>query len=280
MTRARTAGLVGALLLLGPWIGGGAEAAPPGPSPALGVSVGADQTVEDVIAFGVPVYVAGTVRESVVVIGGDLTLLGSAKVQGDIYILGGGMTQERGAQASGSITAVSPAIFRVLRPGRPGPALGLLLLVRLAVLLAVGAIAWHLAPTELVPRQMQRLRTRPVRVLGLAFLWAALLGTAGLVASLTVIGLPVGVLLLVFLGGEGVLGLAVVTAWIREPGRLSIRARRILIASLAFLGLFPLLGEALLFACAAVGLGITLEAMAEARGLRRSLLEAAQARDE
>jgi hypothetical protein len=191
-------------------------------------------------------------------------------------VLGGGVTREPGAQASGSITVVSPAVLQALRPGRSAPTLSLLLLVRFVFLLALGAVAWHLAPTELVSRQMERLRRSPVRVLGLGFLWAAFLGTAGLVASLTVIGLPVGALLLVFLGSEGVLGLAVGTAWIREPGRLSIRARGILMGSVAFLGILPLLGEAVLFACAAVGLGTTLEAIAEARGARRVLLETAQ----
>ena len=107
-----------------------------------------------------------------------------------------------------------------------------------------------------------------MRVIGLGLLWATLLGTAALVVSLTLIGLPLGLLLLVFLGGEGVLGLAVALAWLRHPARFSSRGRRLLVMATVVLGLLPLVGDGILYAAATVGLGVTLDALAEVRGAR------------
>jgi hypothetical protein len=232
--------------------------------------------VEEVLAFGVPVQVGGTVRDTVVVIGGDLTLLETARIH-DLYLLGGALEQHPTARVGGSVTVVSPAVLRAFTTARPGGlVLGAMFLIRLGLFLALGAIAWQLAPTDFAARQMQRVATRPVRVVGLGLLWATLVGTAALVASLTILGLPLGLGFLVFLGAESVVGLTMAFAWIRHPGRLPATGRRIVVASLGFLGLLPVVGESLLYACAAVGLGATLAGLAEARGAQRAALEASR----
>jgi hypothetical protein len=43
--------------------------------------------------------------------------------------------------------------------------------------------------------------------------------------SLTLVGLPLGMVLLAILSDAGIIGFAVTLAWIRVPGRLSPRAR-------------------------------------------------------
>jgi hypothetical protein len=253
-----------------------AHAAPSDRPSRIGVVVGADQTVEEVIAFGVSVEVAGTVTETVIVIGGDVRLAETARIGDDIFVVGGTLEQDPGAQVAGAVTVVSPSLVQALATagGHGGAVLGVLLLARTILCLVVGATAWQLAPTDLSARQGERLIARPVRVIGLGLLWATLLGTAALVASLTLIGLPLGLLLLVFLGGEGVLGLAVALAYIRHPARFPMRGRRVLVMAMVVLGLLPLVGEGILYATATIGLGVTLDALAEARGARRALLRA------
>jgi hypothetical protein len=268
--------LLPTVLLVGLLAWAEAHAAPSDRPPGPGVVVGADQTVEEVIAFGVSVYVAGKVTDTVIVIGGDLRLAETARIRDDIFVLGGTLEQDPGAQVAGSVTVVSPSLVQALATagGNGGAILGVILLIRVVLCLVVGATAWQLAPTDLSARQGQRLIARPVRVIGLGLLWATLLGTAALVASLTLIGLPLGLLLLVFLGGEGVLGLAVALAWIRHPARFSSRGSRLLVMAMVVLGLLPLVGEGILYAAATIGLGATLDALAEARGVRRAVLRA------
>jgi hypothetical protein len=276
MRPCTTGWLLSAVLAIGLLAWAEAYAAPPDRRPGPGVIVGADQTVEEVIAFGVSVYVAGTVTETVIVIGGDLRLAETARIGDDIYVLGGTLEQDPGAQVADSVTVVSPSLVQALATagGNGGAVLGVLLLVRVVLFLVLGAIAWQLAPTDLSARQGQRLTAHPVRVIGLGLLWATLFGTAALVASLTLIGLPLALLLLVFLGGEGVLGLAVALAWIRHPARVPPGGRRLLVMAMVVLGLLPLVGEGILYAAATVGLGVTLDALAEARGARRAVLQA------
>lgn len=239
--------------------------------------LGKDQTVKDVIAFGVPVHVAGTVTDAVVVIGGAVTLAETARVRGDVYVLGAALEQIPGARVDGSITIVSRSVTAAIAGARQlaTAVVIVLLLVRLAIVLAVMATAWQLAGTEFAVRQTQRVAGHPVRVIGLGLLWATLLGTAALVASLTVVGLPLGGLLLL-LSSEGTLGLALAMAWVRQPARFTMGGRRLLIGCAVLLGALPLVGDAFLYAAAALGLGITVSALAEARGARRAALEPAR----
>jgi hypothetical protein len=232
--------------------------------------------MEEVIAFGVSVEVAGTVTGTVIVIGGDVQLAETARIGDDLFVLGGTLEQDPGAQVAGAVTVVSASLVRALATagGHGGAVVSVLLLARAVLCLVVGATAWQLAPTDLSARQGERLLARPVRVIGLGLLWATLLGTAALVASLTLIGFPLGLLLSVFLGGEGILGLAVALAYIRHPARFSARGRHVLVIALVVLGLLPLVGEGILYASAIIGLGVTLDALAEARGARQAILRA------
>jgi hypothetical protein len=240
----------------------------PGASP---VRVGPAQQVQYVFAVGVPVHVEGVVHEDIVVVGGDVTVAGTARIDEDVYVLGGELHVDPAAHIQGSVTTISRVALRTLAPNRPAgaAALGIVLLVRLLVLLAIVLAASALSDADFAAHQAQRLVRHPLRVLSLGVLWATLIGTVALIASVTIIGVPLAFLLVVLLGVEATLGLAFVTSYLREPGRLAAAGRRRLALCLALLELIPLIGEVVLYGAAAIGLGVTLIAIAEAMSARR-----------
>src|SRR5262245_25508176 len=136
-------------LLVGLLAWASAYAAQSDPASRPGMVVGPDQTLEAVIAFGVSVEVAGTVTEAVIVIGGDVRLAGTAHILGDIFVLGGTLEQDPGAQVAGTVTVVSAPLVQALATagGHGGAVLGVLVCVRVVLCLAIGVIAWQLAST-------------------------------------------------------------------------------------------------------------------------------------
>jgi hypothetical protein len=95
-----------------------ARAAPPsavtyritGTRVAIGqdVKVAADEEILDGVAVvGGSLQVAGRLREGAVVIGGDVHLLPTADVPGDLVLVGGALIRDPGARVSGSVSYVS-----------------------------------------------------------------------------------------------------------------------------------------------------------------------------
>lgn len=70
-------------------------------------TVSSTQTVEDVVVVGGDASIAGTVRNTVVVVHGDLRVLSSAHIQGAVVIIGGGMILEEGADVTNDVVNVS-----------------------------------------------------------------------------------------------------------------------------------------------------------------------------
>ena len=68
--------------------------------------------------------------------------------------------------------------------------------------------------------------------------------------------------------------MAVMLAWICHPERVPVGGRRLVRLSFTLLGLVPGVGEAILYGAGAVGLGVILVALAEARGTRLAALHA------
>jgi hypothetical protein len=240
---------------------------------APGIVVGPGQTMGRVLAFGVPVRIEGTVQDDVIVIGGRVTITGTARLRDEVYLLGATTDIDPDAQLDGGLIVLSPAVLRPWTSiGGTGETMILALaVVRLVALLLVAALAWALAPTAFTARQTRRLAEHPLRVVALGAVWALLLGTSVVVATLSLLGLPLAMLLSVLLGAESVIGLAIGAA---APSRTaSLRARRPILIATALLLLVPVIGEMLLYAAAAVGLGVTLAALAEAHGLRLMALD-------
>jgi hypothetical protein len=70
-------------------------------------TVVADQSVEDVVVVGGDATIAGTVRNSIVVVNGDVRLLATAHVKGVIVVVGGKLLQEEGADVTNDVVNVS-----------------------------------------------------------------------------------------------------------------------------------------------------------------------------
>ena len=268
-SRCLLLGVVAAGLLLG-----GLRAAAAEPRSSASVTVGVDQQARDVIVIGAPVHIAGTVTDDVVVIGGDLTIDATARIHHDVYVLGGTLVRDPSSHVGGSVTMLSSSVTQAFVQARRVWAvlLGVVFFTRLVILFAAGVVAWQLSTTGIAESHARRLAARPVRVIGVGALWATLLACAGLVALLTVIALPVGVLVFFFLVAEGVVGLAVALFWIRQPGRFAPSGRAVLVVAMLLVGILPIVGDVVFFVVAALGLGVTLGILAEARAARRAAL--------
>jgi hypothetical protein len=172
----------------------------------------------DVVVVDGPVTVAGQVSGSVVAVSGEVSLRPSAQVGEDV-LAGEGVTLAPGSSVRG-------VIRQGVRFSFSGPlaALGGL---RAPVAMAVSVLLTAVALLLLAPRGAERVaaagRTRPVRSALTGVVAAAVLPAAAVLASITVVGLPFGLALLLglaplWLTGQGW------SVWV--VGRLAIAAPR------------------------------------------------------
>ncbi|MDG0793812.1 DUF2572 family protein [Cohnella ginsengisoli] len=70
-------------------------------------TVSATQTVEDVVVIGGDASIAGTVTNTVVIVGGDVRVRSSAHIKGAVVIIGGDLILEDGADVTNDVVNVS-----------------------------------------------------------------------------------------------------------------------------------------------------------------------------
>src|SRR5262249_2539904 len=90
------------------------------------LTIGPDETIDRAVAVGGSVTVSGHVRRDVVAVGGSITLLPGARVEGDAVAVGGLVSIEEGAtlegdhvSAGGTIPAIAGSLTRWAVSGRP-----------------------------------------------------------------------------------------------------------------------------------------------------------------
>ena len=66
-------------------------------------TVAQGQTVDNVVVFGSDAVIKGTVKGSVVVIDGDLSIEKSAKIKDVVLVIGGQIKQEQGAKVTDEV---------------------------------------------------------------------------------------------------------------------------------------------------------------------------------
>jgi hypothetical protein len=241
--------LVGVLTVLAALLSPSAAAAvdaPAGHSDAV-VAVGRDLTVDRAV-------------DRIVVVGGDVRLGPSARVDGDVIVLFGTLRRSPTAQVRGSEYVLDRGLIDWI-PG-PGWVAGLLLVVallvyRIAVWGAVCAIAATLPRAAIFERWTRGWEPRPGLALGIGII-AVVLVLPGLgLLAVSAIGLPlalVGLAALLVAAGAGLAMFREGPLWPRRPGRLLYAA---------YLLLPPALEIGLLIT-AAGGLGAAIRAITRA----------------
>jgi cytoskeletal protein CcmA (bactofilin family) len=210
----------------------------------------------DVVVVDGPIVVQGQVSGSVVAVNGTVSLGPDAQVRGDV-MASGDVTVEEGARVSGTVRQHTSFTFR-----EPLRAVGRLL-TWLAVSVSTLLLAFVLV--LLVPRGadavFEAVRTAPWASLGWGFVLALGIPVVSIALLVTLLGLPLGLLVLLALAFLYTLGY-LWTAWI--VGRLLWRPPRnrplaFLIgwAILRALALIPYVGTATWVAGAVYGLGST-----------------------
>jgi hypothetical protein len=172
---------------------------------AQDVEVAADEEIQDaVVAVGGSLRVAGRIRDGAVVVGGNVHLLPTADVQGDLVLVGGTLIRDQGARVAGSVSYVSLGDWSRsiglfdwrprLEFGNAGRWLSLAATVFRVSLLAALMVLVLLIARAPVARVGRAAAAAPLRaaVIGLAaevlFLPMLLFGSIAL--GITVIGLP------------------------------------------------------------------------------------------
>jgi len=232
------------------------------------VNIPEGQEIEDLILIGGNAVVAGSVREDIIVVYGNLTLKPTARVGHGVAILGGQVSQDPGA-------IVAKDIYRMDLGSATLNALllGTLMLLGLEVLRLVGLVILILAAV-MISLMMAR-STQLAAGLMARNLWKGILlglvGTMGLAVAtallaLTIIGLPLAILLVLAvlamdLFGISVLSLSLGQTVVSRSGRSSWSSWASAAIGGTFLALLisvPLLGILVLIAVLTIGVGVAL----------------------
>lgn len=172
----------------------------------------------DVVVFEGPVVVQGQVSGDVVALDGSVRLGATAQVSGNV-LAGDEIASEEGAQVAGS----SRQHVRVTLGGTVG-SLGVLLPpLAISLSLLITALLWLLLAPRGGDRVGAAFATAPFASVGWGLLVAVLLPVVAVAASVTVLGSPFGLALLLALGLVWLVGLAG-AVW--AVGRLLVREPR------------------------------------------------------
>ncbi len=213
----------------------------------------------DVVVFDGPIVVAGQVSGSVVALSGSIRLAATAQVGGDV-LAHDRVRAEAGAQVGGEVR--ESVAFSARAPLRALGALVSWLAVSVSTLL-LGLVLVLLAPGGL-ERSAAAARTAWLASAGWGALLALLLPVVAILATASVLGLPLGLTLLLALAFLALAGYVVTVFAI---GRLAVGpGRRGILALLAgwgiatAIGIVPYLNAAVLVAGSVFGVGLALVA--------------------
>jgi hypothetical protein len=236
--------------------------------------VEAGEVVDEAVAFGGPLTVAGTVRGDTVAFGGPLTLEPTAVVEGDAVVFGGPLEVKPGAVVRGDRVGFGGTLGDVVggiagAAGREVPPWQLAVLgivsafVKCAVLLLVGLLVLTFMPERYV-RVREQLVRRPGRSALAGFLMMLALVPLAIVLAVTVIGIPLipiaGLFLFVLMG----VGMTAFATWLGDrlpilKGRKSQFVALALGTAVVFLvSIVPFVGAVAIAAVAFIAAGAAL----------------------
>lgn len=171
------------------------------------VAIGGNVTVAgrvfgDAVAVGGNVDVSGEVVGQVVSIGGNVHLAPTAKVQRGVFVSGGTLQREEGAEVRGDIVEVGPgAIGTQVWPWYTswgvwrGDGFGILVSIVSSLVMGIALVAIALLAAVIFPAQLEIVRrtveSAPLPVLGVGVLTALVSLPLSVILIFTCIGLPI-----------------------------------------------------------------------------------------
>ncbi|MFZ5597401.1 MAG: hypothetical protein ACOY31_10375 [Bacillota bacterium] len=209
------------------------------------------QKVKNVFLYGENGIISGEVTDEVVVINGDLTLTGTARIKDRVFLLGGKLTQEPGAVVGEGIYQInlSSENLNSLLLGVGAYSLIELVKLFLGVLIFLTSLASLYALKNRVNRAKYFLQTNIIKT-GLLGLFATIgLSLVFIALTVTIIGIPVAILmglaLLILLPvGLGALGITLGELLLKSFSWGEKQFYQVLFGSLFIVTLlnFPVLG--------------------------------------
>ena len=243
------------------------------------VTIDKDEVSKDVVVLTGDVLVRGTVDGDLIAVEGDVTIRG--EVTGDVVTIAGTAILGRRAQIGGDLTyadkepqitpgaKVDGETKRYKADKLTGPlgiaAIGFWLAVGISIFV-LGLLLLLLAPRagDAVARTA---KAKPLVSFGVGILVSILLPVIAVVALITLLGAPLGVILLLLLIPLGAIGYATAALSI---GRLIVKGARIPafvvgLIILRLLALIPFAGGVIGFLATIFGLGVVFLALLRAR---------------
>lgn len=200
--------LLGFLLLISP-----ANAMAKGIFEHQNTVVPANQSVDNVVAVGGDVTIQGNVKDSVVVLNGDVSIKASAKINGSVIVIGGKLQQEQGAVIADEVMNISldTATQNSFMFGG-GLVVGTWLLQLAASVLFVipPVLTVFLSKRRLEPH-VDRVRQSPGYPLYIGFFTGLILIAVTMLLFVSVVGIPLAIILLIFVVVSFIYGLALLS---------------------------------------------------------------------
>ena len=238
------------------------------------VTVEEDQEVDDAVAYGGSLLIKGRVRNDAVAFGGNVQLGPHAVVGGDAVAFGGSVERESGAKVhgqvlsfggkSGGFGAIGAGEKKVRSSDRHSGSGIFWLLIQFAIYFALGFVFIMFAPRPMKQIESE-IRRDPLRCALTGLLGALAIAGLAVLLTITVIGIPFTLVLVVVTAVGIAMGYSAVAS---EVGtRLPVlRASRKTQAAVLALGilvllvlqLIPVLGKLVLAAVTFVALGATI----------------------
>lgn len=157
------------------------------------------QNVENVVVVGGDTKIYGAVRDSVVVINGDLEIKKSAHISGLILVIGGRIIQEPGAQLKESVLNITfdEAFINSLVIG--GGLLAAVWIVKLifSLLLIILPIVTYAIARHRIEPYKALVRQSPWRLLIIGAASSIFIVALGVLLSVTIVGIPIALVLLI-----------------------------------------------------------------------------------
>lgn len=222
------------------------------------------QSVSNVIVIGGDATIAGEVQDVVLVFNGDLDIKRTASITGEVIVIGGRIKQEPGAVLTDNVvnfsfdTATKNSLFI---GGLAVLAVWFLRIAFSLLLFILPLLAAYILKARIQPFR-SLLHQRPLHVLLIGFAASLFALAAGVLLSITVIGLPIAILLAMAILLSCIIGLAAITMQIGEwvpiqvAKPLWLQVMMGAVAMIAGVNL-PLIGGLLLLCLLWLSLGIT-----------------------